>query len=344
MAKLHAATTPEISEREIRNTNRSRIIAAQGMVLLENDGSLPLKNDLRKIALYGNGARHTVKGGTGSGDVNSRYVINIEQGLENAGYSVTTKPWLDRYDQAVEETKKIYDKRMLEETKTMDVIFWMFSNPFQEPPVVEVTEEDIIGSDTDTAIYVISRNSGEGKDRSPVPGEYELFEEEKKAIAILAERYDTTILVLNVGGVIDTEFIRSTKGISAVFLMSQAGNTGGCALADVLSGQITPSGHLTSTWAKRYEDYPGASSFSHMNGNLEDEYYEEGIYVGYRYFDTFNVPPAYPFGYGLSYTEFEVKTENVTADAENVEIKVTVRNKGSMYSGREVVQIYYSAP
>ena len=104
--------------------------------------------------------------------------------------------------------------------------------------------------------------------------------------------------------------------------MSQAGNIGGHALADVLTGKVSPSGHLTTTWAENYEDYPNAKTFSHMNGDIHDEYYEEGIYVGYRYFDTFDVTPAYPFGYGKSYTTFDVKTEEVTADAKQISVKV----------------------
>ena len=150
--------------------------------------------------------------------------------------------------------------------------------------------------------------------------------------------------MLNVGGVIDTKFLREQDGIGAVLLMSQAGNIGGDALADVLTGKVTPSGHLAVTWAEHYEDYPNAQTFSHMNGDIHDEYYEEGIYVGYRYFDTFDVTPAYPFGYGKSYTEFDVKIEEVTADAKNISVKVIVINTGDTYSGKEVVQVYYSAP
>ena len=150
--------------------------------------------------------------------------------------------------------------------------------------------------------------------------------------------------MLNVGGVIDTKFLRAQEGIGAILLMSQVGNIGGHALADVLTGKVSPSGHLTTTWAENYEDYPNAKTFSHMNGDIHDEYYEEGIYVGYRYFDTFDVTPAYPFGYGKSYTTFDVKTEEVTADAKQISVKVCVTNTGATYSGKEVVQVYYSAP
>lgn len=345
MPRLFAAANPEVSEREKRNMERSRKIASQGMVLLENNGILPLRA-AGKIALFGNGARHTVKGGTGSGDVNSRQVINAEQGLEDAGFTITTKAWLDRYDKAVEDAREAYyaELKAAFEKEGRNAVMHIFNDPFKEPPVVSVTREDLEGDDAAAAVYVLARNSGEGKDRRPVAGEYALFTEEKEAITAIAGYYEHVIVVLNVGGVIDTGFLREAKGIDAILLMSQAGNVSGLALADVLTGKVNPSGHLASTWARAYEDYPGAMTFSHMNGDLNDEYYEEGIYVGYRYFDTFGVTPAYPFGYGSSYTAFEVRTEEVRADEENVTVYVTVKNAGQIYAGKEVVQVYYSAP
>ena len=345
MGKLFATTNPEVSEREKRNADRARKIATQGMVLLQNDGTLPLK-ETGKIALFGNGARYTVKGGTGSGDVNSRFVVNVEQGLTEAGFIITTSAWMDRYDKAVMDAKKAYtedvSKRL--ESDGMSGFWFVFNNPFHEPVIVPVNEEDVRASETDVAVYIISRKSGEGKDRKPIEGEYELFEEEKAALKMLTDNYKKVIVVLNVGGVIDTKFLRGLKGINAILLMSQAGNIGGYALADVLLGKETPGGRLTSTWAENYLDYPGAAEFSHMNGNTDDEYYKEGIYVGYRYFDTFGVTPAYPFGYGLSYTSFDVKTNSVTVAKNQVKLSVTVKNTGDTYCGQEVVQVYYSAP
>lgn len=345
MAKFFASTTPEISEREKHNMERARKIASQGMVLLSNNGVLPLK-ETGNIALFGNGGRMTVKGGTGSGDVNSRSVVNVEQGLEEAGFTVTTKDWLGRYDTAVADAKAAYGAEMkaaVEKGGGMPILY-IFDNPFKEPPIPPVTGEDCRKAETDTALFVLARNSGEGKDRRPVAGEYSLFPEEEEAIRTLRAHFKQVILILNVGSVIDTGFLRRESGADAILLMSQAGNIGGYALADVLTGKVTPSGKLTATWAERYEDYPGASKFSHMNGDVDDEYYEEGIYVGYRYFDTFNVAPAYPFGFGLSYTTFRTETEKVEADGENVTLQVKVTNTGSRYTGKEVVQAYYSAP
>lgn len=344
MAKFFASTTPEISEREIRNMERSRKVATQGMVLLENNGALPLTSG-EKIALFGNGGRRTVKGGTGSGDVNSRSVVNVEQGLEDAGFEITTKEWLDSYDKIVDEAKAAYNEAMKKAVEQDGVvpICYIFETPFKEPAIPSVLEA-CEKTDADTALFVVARNSGEGKDRKPVAGEYELFDEEKEAIRTLRSHFRTVIVILNVGSVVDTAFLRNEAGADAILLMSQAGNIGGYALADVLTGKETPSGKLTTTWAKHYEDYPCAGKFSHMNGDIDDEYYEEGIFVGYRYFDSFNIAPAYPFGYGLSYTTFSMETESVQVDKETVTLKVKVANSGDQYAGKEVVQVYYSAP
>ncbi len=346
MAKIFATTNPEVSEREKRNMERSRKIASQGMVLLENDGTLPISGETKKLALYGNGARNTVKGGTGSGDVNSRFVVNVEEGLKDAGFTITTGAWLDRYDEKLKNAKEAYfaNLRALIASGDPAGIMAIFNDPFKGPAVCPVEEADIAESGTDTAVYVLARNSGEGRDRRPVAGDYELFDEEREAITKLAASYEKFVLVLNVGGVIDTKFVRSIPGINAVLYMSQAGNIGGYALADILTGKVTPSGHLTTTWAENYLDYPGAENFSSLNGDDNDEYYKEGIFVGYRWFDTFGIAPAYPFGYGKSYTEFSVETLDTAVSGGKVSVKVKVTNTGSTYSGKEVVQVYYSAP
>ena len=345
MAKLYAATDPGVSQRELENGERSRRIAPQGMVLLENDGTLPLSGKPGKIALYGNGARRTVKGGTGSGDVNSREVVNIEQGLEAAGFTILTKDWIDRDCANVQKAKDAWAAEVRRAAeKDLGAGFGMlFSSPFIEPAILPVEDGDLKADETDTAVFVISRNSGEGKDRRDLPGEYELFDEETAAIRKVAGAYKKTIVVLNVGSVIDMKALKAIPGIGAILLMSQAGNYGGYALADILAGTAIPSGRLTSTWAVNYGDYPCADTFSHRNGNLDDEYYTEGIYVGYRYFDTFNVTPQYPFGYGLSYTTFSLETGLVQANEKEVRLEVVVKNTGA-HPGREVVQVYVSAP
>ena len=346
MAKIYASSNPQVSEREKRNMERSRRIAGQGMVLLKNEGVLPLKSEIKGIAIFGNGARRTIKGGTGSGDVNSRFVVSIEQGLSEGGYAVTTKEWLDRYDETVETARESYFQGIRAKMAEggMAAFMELFNQPFQEPAVIPITDEDIEAAKADAAIYVISRNSGEGRDRRPVPGDYELYAEEEAAIRKLAEAYQDVIVVLNTGGVMDTKVIRNMEHIGAILLMSQAGNIGGYALCDVLTGKTDPCGHLTTTWAENYEDYPCADTFSHRNGDTDDEYYEEGIFVGYRYFDSFNITPAYPFGYGSSYADFEWNVTSVGVEALQVKLAVEVKNISSRYAGRETIQVYYSAP
>lgn len=346
MAKIYAVTDPMISDREKRNMNRARRIAAEGMVLLENNGVLPLQRDGRSIALFGSGARRTVKGGTGSGDVNSRTVFTAEQGLEDAGFTVGTKDWIERHDAACAAKLEAYGtnfKAAIAE-KGMSAIGEVLANPYQDPDVPEITEDDMAGTDRRCAVYVIARTSGEGSDRKAEAGDYELTAGEISNLKTLTGNYRHTVVVLNVGGVVDTKFLRSCPGISAVLLMSQPGNIAGYALADVLTGKVTPSGHLTSTWAENYSDYPNADTFSYRNGDVVDEYYHEGIYVGYRYFDSFGVKPAYPFGFGRSYTEFAVAAGDVTVHGEEIRVTARVKNIGTVYSGRETVQVYVSQP
>ncbi len=347
MVKYYASTSSEVSQLEKKHMEEIRSIAGECMVLLENDGTLPLTGKAGKIALYGNGARGTVKGGTGSGDVYSRVVINIEQGLEEAGFTITTKSWLDSCDKLMEEMKTAFITQLEAEAKEkgvtpMDIIL---ERPVAGPElrISSVTQEDVNTSNTDTAIYVLARKSGEGADRFYAEGDYLLTKEEVATLQFIRRAYAKCILLLNVGGIIDLKAI-SEIGFNSVMLISQAGNITGYAAADVLCAKTFPSGKLADTWAEDYYDYPNSKSFSHNNGNVDDEYYSEGIYVGYRYFDSFNVTPRYCFGYGRSYTDFLVQTQNVIADEEKVTVTVKVSNTGKIYSGKEVVQIYYSAP
>ena len=314
------------------------------MVIVENDGVLPFQADTKKIALFGTGARHTIKGGTGSGDVNVRENISIAQGLEHAGFKFVTEGWLDQYDRLYADAQEAYAKKLNEFTEKTGKpsMLYAFENPFEEPEQPEITEADV--KEADAAIYVISRNSGEGKDRRAEKGDYYLSDRELQNIRFMTEHYKNCIVLLNVGGVIDLTSLKAIEGVQAIMLVGQTGNMGGYAVADVLTAKTIPSGKLTDTWAKSYEDYPSSATFSHRDGNLDDEYYSDGIYVGYRYFDTFGVMPLYCFGYGKSYTEFEIKTMNVTADEKQVQVEVEVTNIGDKYPGKEVVQVYYSAP
>jgi beta-glucosidase len=344
MIKICASKTDAIEKREIEHMNISRELAGECMVLLENDGALPIKK-IGKIALYGNGVRHTVRGGTGSGDVNTRSNTNIEQGFINSGFEVTTKEWLDRQDEKFNNAKNEYAKWSKEKAESENVPEFkvQFDYPFHDPTSVLITENDVEVSDTDTAVFVITRNSGEGADRFCKEGDYLLYEEEKQNLELLAKSYDKTIVVLNIGGVMDMTAINSISGINAVLLMTQLGNLGGDALVDVITGKSTPCGKTADTWAKDYMDYPSSAQFSH-NGSVHDEEYTDGIFMGYRYFDSFMVEPEYCFGYGKSYTDFAISTDAVSLNGSKVELKVAVQNIGKMYAGKEVVQVYYSAP
>ena len=331
------------SERERAHRVIARKAAAEGIVLLENNGVLPLKQG-SKVALYGGGARHTIKGGTGSGSVNNRSNVSIDEGLRNAGFTVTTDAWLDAYDAAYEQSYAEWKAYIYEisEPGNFDSLYRAHaSHPMQMPKGSAITKTEAAD-----AIYVISRISGEGADRKAEPGDYYLSEQEEEELKAITECYDNTIVILNVGGVMDVSFLEKYN-IAALVMLSQAGMEGGNALADVLSGAVTPSGKLTDTWGCRYEDYPSSATFSHNNGNIIEEKYYEGIYVGYRYFDSFEVEPRYPFGYGMSYTTFDVATENAAwkPDAEPKTITVTakVTNTGSC-AGKEVVQIYAACP
>ncbi len=344
MPKIFATQNPEISRRELDHMSLSRLVAGECMVLLENDGALPLR-PVGKLALYGSGARQTIKGGSGSGEVNTRNSVNIEQGLENAGFTVTTKAWLDRQDAHHRQARQDYLDWVPRAAKEQNITEFLvtFSHPFQVVAPVEITQEDIDASDTDTAIFVISRTAGEGADRCNRRGDYLLYAEEKAQLAQLGGAYSKLVVVLNIGGVMDLSELKETEGVNAVLLMTQLGNIGGDALADVLCGKVNPSGKLTDTWARQYEDYPSSAGFSHNDGNIDDEYYTEGIYVGYRYFDSFFREPLYPFGYGRSYTDYRITTDSVKVADGQIKISATVKNTGAC-AGKEVVQVYVSAP
>ena len=341
-AEIFASKTAEIEEREVLHANISRELAGECMVLLENDGALPIHT--KKAALFGNGARATIKGGTGSGDVNTRSNVNIEQGFRNAGIEISTTAWLDRQEQKTSAAKAAYVQWMKDEAvkKQTSEFTVMFDHPYKEPACELITVDDINMSETDTAVYVISRNSGEGADRFDEEGDYRLYPEEKENIRLIAEAYEKTIVVLNIGGVMDLSELKAISGVNAILLMTQLGNLGGDALLDVLTGKVNPSGKTTDTWAKNYMDYPSSAKFSH-NESVHDEMYEDGIYVGYRYFDSFGVEPQYCFGYGKSYTDFDIKAGKIRVEGYEVQVPVTVKNTGKTFAGKEVVQVYYSA-
>ena len=332
----------DVSPREEKIRALSRKAAAEGMVLLENKGILPLEQGA-KIALFGRGARYTIKGGTGSGDVNSRNTITVDQGLRGAGFRIVNSDYLDRYDALFAESRRKWEKAVYEAAgpdRDPRKLYHAHASMLLELPDLPIRPEDVSGADT--AVYVISRISGEFADRHAEKGDYFLSDREEAELGFLGSLGLPVIVLLNVGGVIDVSFTERFR-TDALLLMSQAGSEGGNAVADVLCGNVNPCGRLTDTWAYRYEDYPSSADFSHRNGNLTEEYYTEGIYVGYRYFDSFGVRPRYPFGYGLSYTDFSCEVCGAELKGREIAVRVKVRNTGSR-PGRQVVQLYAACP
>ena len=331
------------SEREKIHRKLARELAAEGMVLMKNEALLPL-NRTDPIALFGSGADQTIKGGTGSGDVNNRENISIYIGLKEAGASITNEDWILDYQKRYQTARIKWKETVLEKVKEVENPFDAYAeNPFFLPEGREIAEEDIKGASA--AIYVLSRISGEGKDRRKAEGDYNLSKKEWEDIAYLNKNEIPIVLLLNVGSPVElTDLLQEMEQIKAVVNLSLPGQEGGYAAADLLFGKVAPSGKLTATWAKRYQDYPSAEEYSYLNGNLETEKYREGIYVGYRYFDSFGIEPLFSFGYGLSYTSFSIKFQEIQTEETNMLVKVSVENTGSYYSGREVVQIYLSLP
>lgn len=321
----------ELFDYEKQHLQTLRSSLAECTVLLRSNGNFPLAAP-DKIAAYGCGVRKTVKGGTGSGEVNSRYFINVEQGLTDAGFTVTTNQWLDAYDQTYVQAKKDFHSRMKAEAKAhkTNVILYAMGKAMPEP---EYTLP--LDGDGDVAIYVLARISGEGNDRDPVAGDIKLTVTEKRDILALNKKYEKFMLVINAGGVVDLSELGEVKNI---LVLSQLGVETGAVLADILLGKQNPSGKLATTWSA-WEDYFPMEDF----GDHNDTRYREGIYVGYRYFDAMGKKALFPFGYGISYTSFTITDTAASIQGDQVTVAATVTNTGS-YAGKEVVQVYVSCP
>ena len=316
---------------EKKHLEKIRAYAPECTVLLKKNGDFPLK-EIGKIALYGSGARKTIKGGTGSGDVNARYYVTVEEGLKRAGFQITTTNWLDAYDLEWENARKRFIENIKRDARrqhTFAVLVGM--GKVMPEPEYKLP----ISGEGDTAIYVVSRLSGEGNDRTIVPGDVFLTETEIRDILACQRKYKNFMLVLNVGGVIDLTPVAEVENI---LLLSQLGTVTGDTLADILIGKSYPSGKLTTTWSA-WDDYAKIGSF----GKKDITRYKEGIYVGYRYFDSIGKKPLYPFGHGLSYTEFQLMANKVVREEIRVTVNAKISNIGN-FSGKEVVQLYVTAP
>lgn len=309
-----------------------RKVSPECMVLLKSDGTLPLDRPC-KVALFGKGARQTLKGGTGSGDVYVKSFTTIEQGLINAEFTITSNNWLDAYDKVYTDNLEKRKAKLKEIAATSDIK--TIAKHLNEP-VLEPAYDIPLDCEGDIAIYVVARNSGEGGDRQVVEGDLKLTETEIRDILRLAGKFQRFLLVLNVVGVVDLSPV--VDKVNNILLLSQLGIAIGEAFTDILLGKSYPSGKITCTWAA-WEDYCKIGDF----GEPFDTRYREGIYVGYRYFDTVGKAPIFPFGYGLSYTTFSIEAGEPALSGSMVSLPVTVKNTGS-FRGKEVVQLYVSVP
>ncbi len=335
--KAHAAVT--------------RQSAREGMVLLENKGVLPLKS-IKNVAVFGCTSYDFIAGGTGSGNVNRAYTVSLLDGLKNAGFQV---------DESQKEAvlKHIADeKAAFQASLGNDQLAAFFPTPRPSELVPNALELKASARNNDVAIITFGRNSGEFFDRSSA--DFHLNAGEKKLLNAVTTAFHAAgkkvVVVLNVGGVIETA---SWKNIpDAILLAWQAGQEGGNSVTDILTGVESPSGKLPMTFPVNLMDAASSRNFPidasnevyFMNRredvgekNVDVTNYEEGIYVGYRWFDKQNLPVSYPFGYGLSYTSFEYSTPVVNNDGESVTATITVKNVGDV-AGKEAVQLYVSAP
>ena len=340
----HSGTLQALpSARERSHAALARRAAASGIVLLKNTGVLPLEPAV-SVALFGTGASRTVKGGIGSGDVNNRANVSVFDGLQSAGLTITNEGWITDYEARYRAARRAWKSQVLEAARQVENPFDAYaSHPFVLPQGRPILPQDVEGAAV--AIYILSRISGEGKDRRLEKGDYYLSDQEWEELRTLDRLGLPIVLLLNAGGPIElTRLLDVATHIEAVLQISQPGQQGGEAVADILLGKVNPEGKLTTTWARRYSDYPGADHFGALSGDLTKSVYREGIYVGYRYFDRFGIQPLFPFGFGLSYTSFAIQMAGLRVLPRAVEIDVIVKNTGICFSGREVAQIYISCP
>ncbi len=313
-----------------------RTFGADSMVLLKNNGILPMKKG--KVALFGAGAVDTVFCGIFFNYVYTDGNVNVKQGLINNGFSFTTESWLAKMEKQV----KLSEKKYIGSSRASGIFAGMWVRPAEVPISVADMAEALLG--TDTCIYVTRRPYETDEEARNNAKSYELSKVEMENINLVTSSFKNVILVMN-SGMMEISSIARMKNVKAIILMGIPGMEAGNSLADVLTGTVNPSGRLTATWAKKFKDYSTchtASRKSKAEKNHEIDY-KEGIYVGYRYFDTFDVTPLYPFGYGLSYTSFDISLEYFEASWISLIMRVKVTNTGNC-SGRQVVQVYCSFP
>ena len=313
----------------------TRQSACEGIVLLKNNGCLPWKN-IKTVALFGENSYNLLSGGTGSGCVHTPYVVDLVEGLKNAGIS-TSKTLTDIY-------RKYYEYARVKFQLERHPANWFQQEQFGQQKYPEISFSPIaIGKEVrqaDAAIVTIGRQAGEGADRD-IATEFNITDDERLLLTNVCKAFHDAkkpvVVIINSGSVIETASWRDLP--DAIICAWQPGEEGGNSLADILTGRVNPSGHLTMTWPIAAVDHPSTEGYADKVATK----HHEDIYVGYRYFDTFNKEVAYPFGYGLSYTTFEFSKPKVKANGKTITVQVTVRNTGSV-AGKEVAQVYVSAP
>lgn len=344
--KAHAAVT--------------RQSAAEGMVLMKNEKALPFAKTVKNVALYGNTSYDFIAGGTGSGNVNHAYVVSLLDGLKNGGYTVSEN-LKNAYETYLGDIKKKAEAELKElEKSDPDKAMYVKFLPQPLPAEKLFSADDLKkqAESADIAVITLGRLSGEFLDRKVA--DFNLSASERQLLQQVCDVYHKAnkkvVVLLNIGGVIETASWKDLP--DAILCAWQAGQEGGNSVVDVLSGKQSPSGKFTMTWPVKFTDAYSSKNFpidedpridmlnQGKKGNVRNvdfTEYEEDIYVGYRYFDSFNVPVSYPFGYGLSYTTFEYSDANIARKGDNYEVSVTVKNSGEC-EGKEVVELYISAP
>ena len=338
----------------------TRQSAAEGMVLMKNGGVLPFAKNIKNVALYGNTSYDFIAGGTGSGNVNHAYVVSLLDGLKNGGYTVSDE--LKNAYTTYAADCKAKEEAEIEAAAKKDpknaMLLRFMPRPLPAEKQFSADELAKQASQADVAVITLGRISGEFMDRKAA--DFNLSDSERKLIEQVCDVYHKAgkqvVVLLNIGGVIETATWKELP--DAILCAWQAGQEGGNSVVDVLSGKQSPSGKFTMTWPIKFTDAYSSKNFpidqdpriDMMNqgqkGNVKNvDYteYEEDIYVGYRYFDSFEVPVSYPFGYGLSYTTFDYSDAKITEKGDAFEISVTVKNTGKL-EGKEVVELYISAP
>ncbi len=304
----------------------ARKAAADGIVLLKNEnGALPIDMG-KEIALFGISSYRCFRLGWGSGDMMAQTISQINEGLKEAGYTLNS----EIENACLKYVNELPDQRLM----NRDWDKWTYR---QEEIMLDEDMIDASSSKSDVAVITLGRNSGEAFDLKDEDGYFRLHTDEVNLVRSVTKCFAQTILLLNTCGPLDLRAIDDCK-IDAIVDVSLGGEMFGYAVADVISGKVSPNGKLTTTWAYKYEDYSTKEGITTL-----EVPYKEGIYVGYRYFDTFGVTPRYPFGYGLSYTKFASEVVDVRIDDQIVDLTVKVTNVGE-YNGREVIQCYLSSP